>query len=304
MGNGNRNAVKDAIRMRLPIPSSPGRLEGCPAPAKLNLFLHVIGRRTDGYHLLQTAFRLLDWGDTLDFAVREDGRIRRLCEIPGVPEENDLCLRAARALQQASGCASGADITVHKRLPLGGGLGGGSSDAATTLMALDRLWGTALGPARLRELGLQLGADVPFFLFGRDAFAEGIGERLQAIELPPARYVVLAPNANVPTARIFASPDLTRNTPPVTLRDFTLSGARNDLQPVACALYPEVAEALSWLGRFAPARMTGSGACVFAAVDSAAQAEQIVGQCPVQWRAWQVESLARHPMLAADVNGF
>ena len=290
--------------MRPPVSPSPGRLEGCPAPAKLNLFLHVTGRRADGYHLLQTAFRLLDWGDTLDFAVREDGRIRRLGEIPGVPEEADLCVRAARVLQRASGCASGVDITVHKRLPMGGGLGGGSSDAATTLMALDRLWGTALGPTRLRELGLELGADLPFFLFGRDAFAEGIGERLQAIELPPARYVVLAPNVNVPTARIFGSPDLTRNTPPVKLRDFTLSGTRNDLQPVACALYPEVADVLSWLGRFAPARMTGSGACVFAAVDSAAQAERIVGQCPARWRAWQVESLARHPMLAADVNGF
>ncbi|MDR1423130.1 MAG: 4-(cytidine 5'-diphospho)-2-C-methyl-D-erythritol kinase [Azoarcus sp.] len=276
--------------------AAPGRIDACPAPAKLNLFLHILGRRPDGYHLLQSAFRLLDWGDTLDFALREDGLIRRIGEVPGVAAGNDLAVRAAQALRQASGCALGVDITIHKRLPLGGGLGGGSSDAATTLMALDRLWNTNLGLERLREIGLGLGADVPFFIFGRDAFAEGMGERLQNIALPPAWYVIVAPPVNVPTARIFTDSGLTRNTPPIKVRGFTLSRTRNDLQPVACALYPEVADALSWLERFAPARMTGSGACVFAAVDSEAHAQEIVDQCPARWRAWRAASLARHPM--------
>jgi 4-diphosphocytidyl-2-C-methyl-D-erythritol kinase len=279
--------------------SAPGRLDGCPAPAKINLFLHVTGRRADGHHLLQTAFRLLDWGDTLDFAVRGDGLIRRVNDIPGVAEETDLAVRAARRLQQAGACGLGADIAVHKRLPMGGGLGGGSSDAATTLMALDRLWGTGFGHARLREIALDLGADVPFFIYGRDAFAEGIGESLQPLDLPPAHYVIVAPAVFVPTAEIFSSPELTRNTPAVKVRGLTLSRTRNDLQPVACARYPEVAEAISWLGRFAPARMTGSGACVFAMAASAAHAGEIVARCPARWRAWQAASLARHPMHTA-----
>ena len=282
--------------MMPPVSSSPGRLEGCPAPAKLNLFLHVTGRRDDGYHLLQTVFRLLDWGDTLDFSVREDGEIRRTNAVVGVPEETDLCVCAGRALQQATGCPLGADITVHKRLPLGGGLGGGSSDAATTLMALDRLWNTRLGSARLREIGIGLGADVPFFLFGRDAFAEGVGEILQPVTLPPACYIVLAPGISVPTAQVFASPNLTRNTPPIKMLGFTFDRTRNDLQPVACELFPEVADALSWLGQFAPARMTGSGACVFAPAESSEHAARVVGQCPVRWQAWQAASLAQHPM--------
>jgi 4-diphosphocytidyl-2-C-methyl-D-erythritol kinase len=283
-------------RMMMPVPASPGRLEGCPAPGKLNLFLHVIGQRPDGYHLLQTVFRLLDWGDTLDFVVREDGLIHRTNTLADVPEEADLCVRAARALQQATNCPLGADITLHKHLPLGGGLGGGSSDAATTLMALNHLWGTRLGLARLFETGLTLGADVPFFLFGRDAFAEGVGEILQPITLPPACYVVLDPGVSVPTGRIFTSPDLTRNTLPIRMPGFTLDQTCNDLQPVACKLFPEVMDALSWLGQFAPARMTGSGACVFAPADSPEHAAQIVGQCPVRWQAWQAVSLERHPM--------
>ena len=295
------------LQMAPPVSPLPGRLEGCPAPAKLNLFLHITGQRADGYHLLQTVFRLLDWGDTLDFAVRSDGEIHRVNAVAGVPEETDLCVRAARALQRASGCTLGADITVHKRLPLGGGLGGGSSDAATTLMALDRLWNTRLGLARLLETGIELGADVPFFLFGRDAFAEGIGEILQPAALPPACYVVLAPGVSAQTARIYASPDLTRNTPPIKVSEFTFDRTCNDLQPVACKLFPEITDALSWLGQYAPARMTGSGACVFAPVDSFEHAAQIVGQCPARWQAWQAASLARHPMhglRSEDVNDF
>ena len=284
------------VRMRPPVSPSPGRLEGCPAPAKLNLFLHVIGQRADGYHLLQTVFRLLDWGDTLDFSVRGDGEIHRTNAITGVPEETDLCVRAAHALQQATGSLLGVDIAVHKHLTLGGGLGGGSSDAATTLMALNHLWNTQLDSPRLREIGAGLGADVPFFLFGRDAFAEGIGEILQPVTLPPACYVVLAPGISVPTMQIFASPDLTRNTPPIKVTGFTFDRTRNDLQPVACQFFPEVADALSWLGQFAPARMTGSGACVFAPAESPGHAVRIVGQCPARWQAWQAASLARHPM--------
>jgi len=282
--------------MASPVSPLPGRLEGCPAPAKLNLFLHVVGRRADGYHLLQTVFRLLDWGDTLDFTIRKDGEIRRTNVVTDVPEETDLCVRAAHALQQATGCLLGADITVHKCLPLGGGLGGGSSDAATTLMALNYLWNTRLDPVRLREIGIRLGADVPFFLFGRDAFAEGIGEILQPATLPPACYVVLVPAISVPTAQVFISPDLTRNTPQIKMTSFTFERTRNDLQPVACELFPEVKDALSWLGQFAPARMTGSGACVFASADSPEHAARIIGQCPARWQAWQAVNLVRHPM--------
>lgn len=272
------------------------RLVGCPAPAKLNLFLHVVGRREDGYHLLQSVFRLLDWGDTLDFELREDGAVRRLNDVPGIPESADLVIRAAHLLQAETGCNSGADITLHKVLPSGGGLGGGSSDAATTLIALNRLWNTGLKRNELAALGLRLGADVPFFIGGTDAFVEGIGEVLTPVELPPAYYVVVAPGVQVPTLEIFRSPDLTRNTEPIRIADFAFRATRNDLQPVACRLHPEIAAAVEWLERFAPARMTGSGACVFAAVDSENAASDIIAACPPKWRAWKARSQARHPL--------
>ncbi|NMG31636.1 4-(cytidine 5'-diphospho)-2-C-methyl-D-erythritol kinase [Aromatoleum evansii] len=272
------------------------RLERCPAPAKLNLFLHVVGRRADGYHLLQTAFRMLDWGDSLDFGLRADDAVRRTTEVAGVPAEQDLVVRAGRLLQQATGCRRGADISIDKRLPMGGGLGGGSSDAATTLIALNRLWGTGLSRAALAHLGLQLGADVPFFIFGRDAFAEGVGEELQPLTLPPAWYVVVAPPVLVPTAEIFRAEELTRNTEPIRITDFAASTTRNDLQRVACNRYPEVGAAIEWLAQFAPARMTGSGACVFAEVDSEMEANDIVQKCPAPMRAWKAKSLARHPL--------
>jgi 4-diphosphocytidyl-2-C-methyl-D-erythritol kinase len=276
--------------------SAPAQLLACPAPAKLNLFLHVVGRRADGYHLLQTAFRLLDWGDTLDFARRGDGRIHRVNEVPGVAEADDLVVRAARLLQAHTGCALGADITVHKVLPMGGGIGGGSSDAATTLIALNRLWGTGLSRAALQALGLQLGADVPVFVFGRDAFAEGVGETLQALELPTAWYVVVSPGVSVPTAEIFSAEGLTRNTPLIKMADFAASTTRNDLQAVACSRYPEVQDAIEWLDAYAPAMMTGSGACVFAEVPSEAEADRIAKNCPPRWKAWKVQSLTRHPL--------
>ena len=274
----------------------PRTLGNCLAPAKLNLFLHVVGRRADGYHLLQSAFRLLDWGDRLSFSVRDDGLVRRLGEVSGVAEANDLVVRAARLLQASTGCTLGADITLTKHLPMGGGLGGGSSDAATTLLALNHLWGTGLGREQLQTLGLRLGADVPFFIFGRDAFVEGIGERLQPLTLPPRWYVVLSPQVSVPTAEIFSAQDLTRNTEPLKIADFATGTTRNDLQAVACRRYPEVAAAIDWLAQHAPARMTGSGACVFAQVGSADEAQRIVASCPPQWQAWPARSLAQHPL--------
>ena len=272
------------------------RFVDCPAPAKLNLFLHVVGRRTDGYHLLQSAYRLLDWGDTLTFERRDDGLITRAAEIPGVPAERDLAVRAARMLQSETGCTWGVDIRLDKRLPTGGGLGGGSSDAATTLIALNRLWHTGLGRAHLAALGLRLGADVPFFIFGGDAFVEGVGEAMRPLELAPAWYVVVAPPVAVPTAEIFAAQELTRNSEPIKIMDFAESATRNDLQAVACSRYPEVATAIRWLSQFAPARMTGSGACVFAPVVSENDAERIAAACPAPMRAWKARSLARHPL--------
>ncbi|MDX5363719.1 MAG: 4-(cytidine 5'-diphospho)-2-C-methyl-D-erythritol kinase [Pseudazoarcus pumilus] len=272
------------------------RLVGCPAPAKLNLFLHVVGRRADGYHLLQSIFRLLDWGDTLDFELRDDPLIRRRNDVAGVAESDDLCVRAARLLQAETGSTCGADITLHKVLPSGGGLGGGSSDAATTLIALNRLWQTGLTRKELAALGLRLGADVPFFIGGTDAFVEGVGEVLTPVELPATGYVVIAPGVQVPTVEIFRSPDLTRNTEPIRIADFAFRATRNDLQPVACSLHPEIAAAVEWLERFAPARMTGSGACVFAEVDSENAASDIIAACPPEWRAWKARSQARHPL--------
>jgi len=272
------------------------RLDACPAPAKLNLFLHVVGRRADGYHLLQTAFRLLDWGDTLSFASRDDGIVARANEIDGVPAEQDLVVRAARLLQAETGCTLGADIRLDKHLPMGGGLGGGSSDAATTLLALNRLWGTGLDRRQLAALGLRLGADVPFFIFGRDAFAEGVGEELQPLALPPAWYVIVAPPVTVPTAEIFTAGELTRNTERIKITDFAANTGHNDLQAVACSRYPEVRAAIDWLAQYAPARMTGSGACVFAQVADEADATRIVFACPEPFRAWKARSLMQHPL--------
>jgi 4-diphosphocytidyl-2-C-methyl-D-erythritol kinase len=271
-------------------------LSACPAPAKLNLFLHVIGRRSDGYHLLQTAFRLLDWGDQLDFTLRTDSQIERLGDNAGIVADDDLVVRAARLLQAHTRCSLGADIRVHKVLPLGGGLGGGSSDAATTLIALNRLWGTGLRRTELQALGLRLGADVPFFIFGQDAFAEGVGEQLQPLELPAAHYVVLHPGVSIATAEIFSAPGLTRNTSPIRMRDFATRTTRNDLQPVACKRYPQVQDAIDWLEQFAPTRMTGSGACIFAEPESEEVAERIVRSCPPNWTAWKVRSSPRHPL--------
>lgn len=267
-----------------------------PAPAKLNLFLHVVGRRPDGYHLLQTLFRFVDRGDSLRFLPREDGDIVLANPIPGVPPETDLTVRAARLLQKETGCPLGATISLDKRLPMGGGLGGGSSDAATVLLALNHLWQLGLPRLRLQELGLSLGADVPVFVFGRNAFAEGVGEALQPVDLPPAWYVVLEPPASVPTAAIFGAPDLKRDTPPISASDWRPGFGRNDLEPVACARFPAVAEYLDWLRQFGPAMMTGSGACVFAEFPSRELAEEVLVRLPDDMGGWVAEGLPAHPL--------
>jgi 4-diphosphocytidyl-2-C-methyl-D-erythritol kinase len=256
------------------------------APAKLNLFLHVIGRRPDGYHLLQTVFRLIDLCDLLDIDTRSDGQIVRETDMVGVAHDDDLVVRAAKALQQHTGTKFGAQMRVRKRIPSGAGLGGGSSDAATVLIALNRLWQTRLSRQALMQLGLGLGADVPFFIFGQSAFAEGIGEKLTALELPQQAYLVVQPAQHVPTQGIFQDPDLTRNTDPVKIMDFSgrqivtsLGFGRNDLQPIVLKRYPVVRQALDWLDKAefsasgVNARMTGSGACLFLSFPDATLAE-------------------------------
>ena len=270
----------------------------CPAPAKLNLFLHVTGRRADGYHLLQTVFRFIDFADTLHFSLRTDAEVRHLNPLPGVLAENDLTVRAARLLQAETGCRLGVDIRIDKRLPMGGGLGGGSSDAATTLIALNRLWQLGLGRERLQQLGLSLGADVPVFVFGRNAFAEGVGEALAPINLPSPWYVVLMPQVEVPTAKIFAAEALTRNTLPIRMAAFPDVLTRNDLQPVVCEMFPQVQKAIDWLSQFAEAKMTGSGACVFAEFDSQQSAQSVLESAPAEFKGVVARGLDQHPMLA------
>jgi 4-diphosphocytidyl-2-C-methyl-D-erythritol kinase len=266
------------------------------APAKLNLMLRVVGRRADGYHLLQTVIRFIDYGDTIGVRVREDGAVERANDVPGVPREDDLTLRAARLLQRATGTRLGASITLEKRLPLGGGLGGGSSDAATVLLALNHLWETRLSRDRLLALALELGADVPVFVFGENAFAEGIGERLTRLELGAAWYLVLAPAVVVSTARIFGDNQLKRDSKPITMRAFSVERAGNDLEPVVCREFPEVARHLAWLRSEAPAWVTGSGACVFAAFPDEGSAQAAWARAPAGMRGFVARGLARHPL--------
>jgi 4-diphosphocytidyl-2-C-methyl-D-erythritol kinase len=270
-----------------------------PAPAKLNLMLRVTGRRPDGYHLLQTVIRFIDRGDTLTFGVRADGVIARAREVPGVAAEEDLTLRAARALQAASGTRLGADIALEKRLPVGGGLGGGSSDAATTLVALNRLWETGLTRGRLQALALELGADVPVFVYGRNALAEGIGERLTPVEVPDDWYLVLEPPVAVPTASIFADKQLKRDSKPIKITAFSMGQAGNDLEPVVCREYPAVAQHLSWLKEKLGgngAWVTGAGACVYAAFPTESAARRVWEQAPAGMRGFVARGLERHPL--------
>ena len=278
-------------------------LHDCAAPAKLNLFLHIVGRRDDGYHLLQSVFQLIDFGDTLHFDVRDDGAIVRTTDLPGVPADADLVVRAARLLQAAATARGrtvpGVDMAIDKRLPMGGGIGGGSTDAATTLIALNHLWQLGLSRAELMQLGLQLGADVPFFLCGGNAFVEGIGERMSPVATPDAWFVLVHPGVAVPTPVIFRDPELTRDTKPVKMSDFSnrLPGfGKNDLQAVAARAFPPVADALKWLSHHGEARMTGSGACVFAAFATESEADAALADLPPEWRGWKTRTLDTHPL--------
>ena len=280
-----------------------------PAPAKLNLMLHILGRRADGYHELQTLFQFLDHGDELTFRARTDGQIRLHTELPGVEHDSNLIVRAGRLLQTNTGCTLGADIELIKRLPMGGGIGGGSSNAATTLLGLDCLWQTHLGEDRLAEIGLALGADIPVFIRGRAAFAEGVGERLQPVELSEPWYLVIAPQVSVSTAEIFSDPELTRNTPAITVRSLLAGGGHNDCQPVVEKRYPEVRNALSLLNKFVPARMTGTGACVFGSFPNKGEADKVCRQLPADLPAFvaqgrNISMLHRKlAQLAQEVSG-
>ena len=267
-----------------------------PAPAKINLFLHVVGRRADGYHLLQTVFRFLDFGDTLRCEPRHDGRIVLATPLPGVAPETDLTVRAATALRAATGATAGVTLSLEKRLPMGGGLGGGSSDAATTLLALNHLWRTDLTSSQLQQIGLALGADVPIFVHGRSAFAEGVGERFADLHLAPAWYLVLVPAVAVPTPEIFRSTQLRRDTPAIAATDWRPGFGHNDLEPVACALYPEVARHLDWLRRYGDARMSGSGACCFVEFAGEASARAALAALPADMRGFAAAGMDRHPI--------
>ncbi|QGZ60499.1 4-(cytidine 5'-diphospho)-2-C-methyl-D-erythritol kinase [Paraburkholderia acidisoli] len=288
---------------------TPDSLRDCLAPAKLNLFLHITGRRPDGYHDLQTVFQLLDWGDTLHFTRRDDGRVTRATEVEGVPAEHDLTVRAAQLLKAHTGTREGVEIDIEKRLPMGAGLGGGSSDAATTLLALNRLWKLHLPRAELQALALKLGADVPFFVFGKNAFAEGVGEALEAVQLPPRHFLVVTPQVHVPTAAIFSEKSLTRDTKACTIAVFLAQQAtqngwpdsfgQNDMQAVVAGKYAEVAQVLRWFDDIAPARMTGSGASVFAAFGSRSEAESAHARLLTEhpgWRSAVTPSLDTHPL--------
>jgi 4-diphosphocytidyl-2-C-methyl-D-erythritol kinase len=272
-----------------------------PAPAKLNLFLHIVGRRPNGYHELQTCFQFVDLADDIYLQVRLDGQIKRLRGASGVAEESDLCVRAARALQAATGSTLGADIDVDKHIPMGAGLGGGSSDAATCLVALNRLWGIDWPLSRLAALGLSLGADVPVFVQGRAAWAEGVGEILTPLAPPEAplevNYLIIKPNVFVSTAEVFQDPELTRNSPPITIHGFLASGGRNDCLGVVRRRYLKVAQALDWLSAFGNARLTGTGACVFIALDSRERGREIMSQLPPESEAYLVRGLNESPLL-------
>lgn len=266
------------------------------SPAKLNLLLHVTGRRADGYHELQTLFQLLDWGDTMTFRPDHSGRVRVRMAGMDLPERDNLILRAAALLQRDE---LGVTIECDKRIPAGGGLGGGSSNAATTLLALNRLWQLHLEQPQLLALGAGLGADIPVFIAGHSAWAEGIGERLRPVVLPAHWYLIIKPVCQVPTGEIFSDPELTRDTAPITIAAFFQGRYRNDCEPVARRLYPEVGDALAWLEQFARPRLTGTGACVFAAFDSEAQARAISARVPGKWRGIVARGVNESPVLSA-----
>jgi len=288
-----------------------------PAPAKLNLFLHITGQRADGYHELQTVFQFMDYGDELRFSLRNDGQVRRANAVEGVSEADDLVVRAARSLQAETGCQQGVDILLDKKLPMGGGLGGGSSDAATTLVALNQLWSLGLDEDQLAALGLGLGADVPVFVRGRAAWAEGIGEKLEPLNLPEPWFVVLAPQVHVSTEALFADPQLTRDAQPIKIGDYLsrvgdagvcgaffdvgVNSVANVFEPLVRKKYPEIDAALTWLMQFAPARLTGTGACVFAAFADESQAREVADQVDGRWQAIVAAGCNQSPLFEVTV---
>ncbi|MCE3286224.1 MAG: 4-diphosphocytidyl-2-C-methyl-D-erythritol kinase [Steroidobacteraceae bacterium] len=275
-----------------------GNPDPWPAPGKLNLFLHVVGRRPDGYHELQTAFQFIDLADSLRFFERPAGVVERLDDLPGVPAEDDLVVRAARLLASAAGRAvPGVAIGLEKRLPLGGGVGGGSSDAATVLVALNHLWNLGLPPSTLAGLGLTLGADVPVFVLGHAAWAEGVGERLQPVDFPEPVYLLLRPDGAVSTGEVFKAPELTRDSAITTITGFLQAGGRNDFEPVVRRRHPEVSSALDWLAQYGTARLTGTGSCVFAAMPDAARAGAVLARLPPKWQGWVTAGRNRSPLL-------
>lgn len=276
-----------------------GRPDPWPAPGKLNLFLHIVGRRADGYHRMQTAFQFIDLCDEIRFWQRPAGVIERVGDVPGVPPEHDLSIRAARRLRALGGPRdAGVAIEVVKRLPMQAGVGGGSSDAATVLTGLNKLWGIGLSMDELAAIGLELGADVPVFVRGRAAWAEGVGEELTPMDFPTPWYLLVRPNVSVPTAEVFKAPELTRDSAIITIRGFLETGGRNDCEPVVRVRFPEVAEALDWLGRIASARLTGTGSCVFAAMPGEPAARAALADLPSRWRGHVVRGLNRSPLIA------
>ena len=292
-----------------------------PAPAKLNLFLHITGRRPDGYHELQTLFQFIDYQDQLGFEIRSGGQIKRVNPLKSVPLERDLCFRAASLLQRSTGCSKGVDIFLEKNIPMGSGLGGGSSDAATTLLVLNRLWKLHLSKARLADLGRQLGADVPIFVHGHSAWAEGIGELIEQADLPDCWYVVIYPGVMVPTGQLFGDPELTRDARPIKIRDYFTGGTVNAFEPIVRRKFPAVDQAIEWLtnpavnkvknevknevksGISCPGtpRMTGTGSCVFAAYSDEASADAVLkmaqAECPADWQVFKARSSKESPLL-------
>jgi 4-diphosphocytidyl-2-C-methyl-D-erythritol kinase len=272
-----------------------------PAPAKLNLFLHITGQREDGYHLLQSVFQFVDFSDELKFNIRTDGEVHRVNDVPGVAEQDDLIIRAAKMLQQKTGCSLGADIQLDKKLPMGGGVGGGSSDAATTLVALNHLWETGLDLNQLAELGLSLGADVPVFVQGYSAFAEGVGEQLEAINLPEPWFLVIKPPVHVSTAEIFTDPQLTRNSSAIRICDLKtgaieIDDLTNVCEPIATQHYPEIAEVIEYLKQTGQARMTGTGACVFSQFETQAAAQNVLDGLPEKWTGFVAKGMNTSPL--------
>jgi len=280
-------------------PTGPAAALQLRSPAKLNLFLHITGRRDDGYHLLQTVFQLLDFGDDVQLSATGDGLITLECPGVDVATNDNLAFRAAAAMQARTGCSDGARIRIEKRIPAGGGLGGGSSNAATVLLGLNHLWQTGLSSDELADIGLQLGADVPVFVRGHSAWAEGVGEAITPVHIPPQHYLVVAPSCSVSTAEVFRHRELTRNSAPITIAAFFAGGGQNDCESVVRKLYPEVDNALNFLENFGTARLTGTGGCVFLTLDSAAAAATVQAQLPSAWRSFTAAGVDRSPVLDA-----